>query len=134
VNVRSRVLVTACVATVTIVGVIAFGLVGSGGVEAAPARQAIVRDTLCVPVQVAVWANAPRIHVRCASAVGGGIQYFALSTSDSALAARVLSVMTTAQVAGRTLDITFDPSDLSGASIGCLTTDCRLIEAISFGR
>lgn len=87
--------------------------------------------TACVPVEVATYQL--RIHVRCAAAVGG-ISFFAASTQDAAYAARLLGVLTAAQVAGRTLNILFDPADLSGAAIGCAVNDCRLIRAASFGR
>jgi len=85
----------------------------------------------CTPVQIVTYQL--RLHVRCAAAVGG-VSFFAAGTQDSAFAARVLSVITAAQVAGRTLTILFDPADQSGASIGCLTTDCRLIRAVGFGQ
>ncbi|KAF3884100.1 MULTISPECIES: hypothetical protein [Nostocales] len=88
-------------------------------------------DTFCNPVQTLVFTTAPRLHVRCAESVGG-IIYFALSTKDAAQAARVLSILSTAQVAGRTLVIGYDPDDLSGADIGCQTNDCRLIQAVGF--
>lgn len=84
----------------------------------------------CVPVGVVNYRT--RVHVRCASAIGG-VSYFAAPTQDPAFAARVLSVLTTAQVAGRTLSILYDPADLSGTSIGCLAADCRLIRAVGFG-
>ena len=84
-----------------------------------------------MPVQVV--AYAVRIHVQCQTAIGG-ISYFALGTGDTANAARILSVLTTAQVAGRTLTILYDPADLSGAAIGCLNSDCRLIRAAGFGQ
>jgi len=90
-------------------------------------------DISCVPTQVVVFTTAPRFHVKCAAAVGG-ISYFALSTADSAQAGRVLSILTTAQVAGRTLVIRYDPADQSGASIGCQVNDCRLIQAAGFGQ
>ena len=106
--------------------------------------------TLCTPDEVAVFTIAfnsgttrdqrgtptiitPRLHVRCTASVGG-IRFFAVSSSDGAMAARVLSVINTALVAGRTLTIRYDPTDLSGAGIGCLNADCRLILAIGFGR
>jgi hypothetical protein len=106
-------------------------LVHSG--SAVAASSATSQDISCVPVQVVVFTTAPRMHVRCASAVGG-IVYFAQSTSNSALASRVLAVLTTAQVAGRTLVIRYNPADTSGAAIGCLVSDCRLIQAVGFGR
>ena len=90
-------------------------------------------DTYCTPDQVIVFTTAPRLHVHCTASVGG-VSYFALSTTDQAQAARVLSVINTALVAGRTLTIRYDPNDLSGSSIGCQNNDCRLIQGIGFGR
>jgi hypothetical protein len=87
----------------------------------------------CTPIGVATYIKSGRVHVQCAAAVNG-IRFFAVSTSDAANAARVLSTITTAQVAGRTLTILYDPADLSGASIGCQTNDCRLILAVGFGQ
>lgn len=87
--------------------------------------------TSCVPVEIMNYRG--RIHVKCASAIGG-IIYFAAPTSDSAFVARTLSVLSTAQVAGRTLTILYDPADQSGASIGCQVNDCRLILAAGFGQ
>lgn len=85
----------------------------------------------CTPVEIMTYQV--RVHVRCAAAVGG-ITYFAAATQDAPYTARVLSVITAAQVAGRTLTILYDPADLSGAAIGCLTSDCRLIRAVGFGQ
>jgi hypothetical protein len=85
----------------------------------------------CTPAAIATYQG--RLHVRCTAAIGG-ITFFAASTQDAAFAARVLSVITAAQVAGRTLSILYDPADLSGASIGCATNDCRLIRAVGFGQ
>jgi len=85
----------------------------------------------CTPAAIATYQV--RVHVRCTAAVGG-ISFFAVSTQDAANAARVLSVITAAQVAGRTLSILYDPADLSGAAIGCATNDCRLIRAVGFGQ
>src|SRR6266516_3471807 len=85
----------------------------------------------CTPIQVVTYQV--RLHVRCAAAVGG-ISFFAAPTQDVAFAARVLSVITAAQVAGRTLTILFDPADQSGVGIGCQAGDCRLIRAVGFGR
>lgn len=81
----------------------------------------------CVPSNVAAFSQ--RIHVRCSASVGPGIWYFAVPTSNAAHAARMLSLLSTAHVAGRTLYIWSDPDDTSGASIGCQTNDCRLIIA-----
>lgn len=85
----------------------------------------------CTPVSIVTYQV--RVHVRCAAPVGG-ILFFAVSTQNSAFAARVLSVIATAQVAGRTLSILYEPTDLSGAAIGCQTNDCRLIRAVGFGQ
>jgi hypothetical protein len=100
-------------------------------VLAAPALQAAETWTSCTPTEIVTYQQ--RLHVRCAAAVGG-ISFFAVGTQDTAYAARVLSVITAAQVAGRTLTILFDPADQSGTAIGCLATDCRLIRAVGFGR
>ncbi len=98
---------------------------------AAGRAQAAETWTSCTPVEIMTYQV--RVHVRCAAAVGG-ITFFAAATQDAPYAARVLSVITAAQVAGRTLTILYDPADLSGAAIGCLTSDCRLIRAVGFGR
>jgi hypothetical protein len=83
----------------------------------------------CTPENIATYDV--RVHVKCSAAVGG-IQFFAAPTSDPENAARILSVISTARVAGRTLSILYDPDDLSGASYGCLTDDCRPISAVAF--
>ena len=82
--------------------------------------------TVCTPVNVAAYGS--RIHVKCAEIVGG-IQYFAASTANAANAARLLSVLNTAHVAGRQLDILYEPSDTSGVAIGCAENDCRILLA-----
>jgi hypothetical protein len=83
----------------------------------------------CVSIDVGVYVE--RIHVRCSVAAPGGISFFALSTANTAHAARVLSLIETAHVTGKHLYITYDPSDLSGAAIGCGNSDCRLIQFLS---
>jgi hypothetical protein len=93
--------------------------------------QAAETSISCTPVDVVTFQG--RVHVRCAAPVAG-IVFFAVSTQDSAFVARVLSVIATAQVAGRTLSIRYDPTDLSGAAIGCQNNDCRLILAVGFGQ
>lgn len=85
----------------------------------------------CVPIQIVTYAV--RVHVRCQTAISG-VSFFAAPTSDGANVARVLSVITAAQVAGRTLDVLYDPADTSGTAIGCLAADCRLIQAVGFGQ
>jgi hypothetical protein len=95
--------------------------------------QAAPTDTFCTPNQVVVFDDAPRLHVRCDESAGG-IMYFAIDTNDAAQAGRVLSVIQTALVAGRTLIVNYDPADLGGAAIGCQTNECRLIRRIGFGK
>ena len=104
----------------------AFGCIA--GVLVSPCQAA---EASCVPTQVAVFIN--RIHVRCTAAVGG-IQYFALGTTDQAFSSRVLTILTTAQVAGRTIGIDFEPSDTTGSSFGCRPADCRIIRGVWFGQ
>jgi hypothetical protein len=82
-------------------------------------------------VETTVWVGS-RIHVRC-NPGDGAINFFALSVGNPDTS-RVLSLATTAVAARRSLVISYDPNDLSGAGIGCLTSNCRLIQAISLNR
>lgn len=84
----------------------------------------------CTPIGVVVYAG--REHVQCLESFSG-ISYFAVSTADPSHAARVLSVISTAQVAGRVVSILYDPADTSGAAIGCQPSSCRLILGVGFG-
>jgi hypothetical protein len=86
--------------------------------------------TICNPTRVGVFPE--RIHVRCAEPVSGGIDFFALSTADASHTARVLSILSTALAAGRTLEILYDPTDTSGTAINCAEANCRLIIAVQF--
>lgn len=88
-------------------------------------------NNTCVPVGIVTYST--RVHVQCQSAVSG-IIYFAAPTADAANVARILSIITAAQVAGRTLSILYDPADTSGTAIGCAANDCRLIQAVGFGQ
>jgi hypothetical protein len=87
----------------------------------------------CVPAQVTVFTKSPRIQVKC-TAPTENILYFAVATTDAALAQRVLTVLTDALTSGKALSIVYDPSDLSGQDIGCLSKDCRLIVSVSIVR
>jgi hypothetical protein len=83
---------------------------------------------VCTPVTVASFAS--RVAVYC-NPPDGALSFFAVCTHpDLAWAARALSLMTTAKVAGKNLNIYFDPADTSGASCGCQTGDCRAITAV----
>ncbi len=99
-----------------------------GNVNQAPGTSTWVS---CVPVGIMTYSS--RVHVQCQTAISG-INYFAASTSNASNAARILSVITAAQVAGRTLSVLYDPADTSGASIGCEVNSCRLIQAVGFGQ
>jgi hypothetical protein len=104
----------------------------AAGLAAGPAWTAPV-DVFCTPNQIVVLTEAPRLQVRCDESFSG-VVYFAAPTADAAQAGRVLSVIQTALVAGRTLIVNYEPTDLSGASIGCQSNDCRLIRHIGFGK
>ena len=88
-------------------------------------------NTGCTPEEVAVFAN--RIHVRCAAAVGG-VSFFAVPTVDAPHAARMLSLLSTAHVAGRTLNLTYETDANAGSSFGCAQNDCRLLLGARFGK
>lgn len=87
----------------------------------------------CSPDAV-VSANV-RVVAHCASGyvVDGSttIRWFAYPTSDSGNASRMLSVFETAKATGATLTFYFDTADLTGASYGCLNSDCRPIWAVT---
>jgi hypothetical protein len=104
----------------------------AAGLAAGPARSAPI-DVFCTPNQIVVLTEAPRLQVRCEESFSG-VVYFAASTADAAQAGRILSVIQTALVAGRTLIVNYEPADLSGAVIGCQSNDCRLIRRIGFGK
>jgi hypothetical protein len=82
----------------------------------------------CTPNNVAAFSN--RIHVRCNESYSG-IRYFAYPTTNAAAAARFLSLLASAQVAGHTLQILYDPADTSGTAYGCLASDCRPLQAVA---
>jgi hypothetical protein len=86
---------------------------------------------VCTAQEAAVFPGS-RIHVLC-NPGDGAIAFFALSVANPDTS-RVLSLAATAVAARRPLGITYDPSDLSGAAIGCLNSNCRLIQAIGLER
>jgi hypothetical protein len=89
------------------------------------ANQTIGATFTCTPISVASFTN--RVHVRCSAAAPGGIYWFAVSTKDSGMASRFLSIFTTAKVTGKNIFIWYDAADLSGGAWGCLNSDCRNI-------
>jgi len=94
--------------------------------DSAPGAPVAVWHT-CTSEKVAAYAN--RIHVRCSNPAPGGIYFFALGTTHSSHAARVLSILSMAHVTGKQLAILYDPTDTSGSAIGCQVGDCRLIQS-----
>jgi hypothetical protein len=83
----------------------------------------------CTPADVAAYPKV-RVHVRC-NPGDGAITYFALGVSSQEDANRVVSLAATAFATKKSLTIWYDPADLSGANIGCLTANCRLILGIA---
>lgn len=82
----------------------------------------------CTPARVGVFSN--RVHVRCTVA-NAGILYYAFPTKDQAAVARVLTVLNSALLSGRSLTILNDPADTtSGPPVSCQASDCRLILAL----
>lgn len=95
-------------------------------------NEALGVDAFCNPIQTLAFANADkRVHVLCSQSISG-VKYFALKPDDANLVSRVLSIISTAQVAGRTLVISYDPNPVSGAGGNCNPADCRWILAIGF--
>jgi hypothetical protein len=85
----------------------------------------------CNSVEVATFTN--RVHVKCDRAPASGhgepspldnIVFFAVATTDSAHAARILSVLMMAHLAQREIVIEYDSHDNDGTSFGCLQQDC----------
>jgi hypothetical protein len=105
-----------------------FTLVNAAAEPEAPTAEVWVT---CTPVSVATLSN--RVHVLCAESYSG-VFYFAAPTSNPAHAARILSTLSTAQVAGRTLEILYDPADTSGSEFGCGESNCRVLLATGFGQ
>lgn len=95
---------------------------------AAPAGETWVT---CTPVVVGTFSN--RIYVRCAQSYGG-VDFFAAPTSNPAHAARLLSTLSAAQIAGRTLNVLYDPADNSGVDFGCDPSNCGVLRAAEFGQ
>jgi len=103
-------------------------LLGMLGGPAIAVAQTVIYNT-CTPNAVGVFTN--RVYVLCASPAPGTVfTQFAVSTSDSGMAARFLSAFITAKVTTKILKITYFPSDLSGAAYGCETSNCRPISGV----
>ena len=85
---------------------------------------AITTDYLFTPANVAVFDN--RIHVK-ATVAKNGVQYFAVPTTDSRFANRILSLLLTAKASGQRVGVVYNASDTSGTAWGCQSGDCRTI-------
>ena len=92
---------------------------------------ALANFFLCTAQEAAIFPGS-RIHVLC-NPGDGAIVYFALSVANPD-ASRVLSLIEAAVAARRPLGVTYDPNDLSGAAIGCINSNCRLIQALGLER
>jgi len=86
----------------------------------------------CQPL--GVLTTGSRIHVRCGQTVRedqDDIAYFAFPTFKPDEAERVLSVLLTAQVAGRAINVRYHSGrEELARQIGCLFEDCRLLVAV----
>jgi hypothetical protein len=82
----------------------------------------------CTIENVVVWIE--RVHVKCTVAADD-IQWFAAPTSNSKRAARVLSLLLTAQATGNQVSVRYDTLDTSGTAYGCLESNCRPILAVA---
>ena len=87
-----------------------------------PAHGALTFFT-CTPYGAGEYIN--RIYIHCSNVQPGGFLYFAVSTADHDRAARVLALVAGAVLAGHTIEILYDSSDLSGSLYGCNSDDCR---------
>ncbi len=82
----------------------------------------------CSAANVGVFKS--RIHVKCNESYSG-ISYFAYPTSDAASAARFLSILSAANLSGRTIQVLYNPADFTSAtSYGCMAGDCRPFTAL----
>jgi len=80
----------------------------------------------CTLGDVVVFGN--RVHCQCTTTTADGsakIRYFAVPTTDAKLADRLLTIGTTALVAGRRFIAGYNSGDTSGSSFGCNSNDCR---------
>lgn len=103
--------------------VIAFALAGSALVSTASAA-----DTIwdCKPTEVYEFPGA-RIHVTCATPFNATIKYGSIPVTDAALAARLVSLASSAMLSGTTFRMVVDPSNTSDLPSGCGSSDCRRI-------
>lgn len=103
----------------------------AGTVRAAPTT---ARTYSCVPDYI-VSANV-RVVAHCVTPfnntdAGNLIYWFAYPTTDSAGASRMLSILETARATSSSVTFYFDSMDTSGNAMGCNSSDCRAVWAIT---
>jgi hypothetical protein len=102
-----------------------------GGAKAWAAYTTFTCTPAIVQLIVSSPTGQPRIAVSCTASAPGGIFWFAFRTSDGADSAKMLlSTLTSAKIAGRTLNIGFESTDKSGDAWGCDKANCRIIKKI----
>jgi hypothetical protein len=92
------------------------------------------KSHVCNIITVDVMVNLPRVLIKCdAAAPGAGgksITYFAINRSAAPEAARmILSLATSAKIAGRSVLITYNTDETTSNEwgMGCNPDDCRPI-------
>ena len=77
----------------------------------------------------------PHVFVRCSLRGPGpnlpAIFFVPITTNNQVFASQTLSIIGAAHLSGKLLRIIYDPSDTSGAQIGCPAPICRLILSIT---
>jgi hypothetical protein len=108
-----------------LIGTIIFSLLGTLVLPTASSAQQNLQNFICTPVEVATYNTytlsltyTGRVFVRC-----NGGQVFAVPLTDTAAAARFLSLFTAAFVAGKTIDIGYINGDTTGSAFNCTATN-----------
>ena len=96
-----------------------------GGAQSAKAGDMWVS---CKPVESAAFPQGMR--VKCDKRVGGHFWFFASDGGDPHFTALALSVVEAAELAGKSINIFFDPLD-AWAGLGCTQTDCRRLKIVT---
>lgn len=69
-----------------------------------------------------------RVAFKCQAPTPGGIWWFAFRTAENYDKAKmILSILTAAKIAGRTLKVGYESTDTSGNAWGCQADNCRII-------
>lgn len=87
----------------------------------------------CKPVESLVWLGG-RFHVKCEQgwtnpSTGNSYPYFAISGSNTTQLGHAMSMVQTAQIAGKRVKMRVKTSSSANPS-GCQTNDCRAFVAI----